>query len=166
MSQESLLTPTTSGAMKRPISLFVQLRKDPLNNLMPAKTSSTQTCLGYNHLRWLKTLRDTAERGCSLCTLISSKIDRPSKNCVPADDCKLQLEIRGESYNLAENSNSTSSLEDDNQEGMSSSGEWNDWVWMKLLRVQQEGQSKNLRHRQKHHLKLCPIKFQTRQSIS
>lgn len=47
----------------------------------------------YKHIRFLATLKDTALRGCCLCTLINDTVDRETPNHYPAHILNLELEI-------------------------------------------------------------------------
>ena len=47
----------------------------------------------YKHIQLLTTLRDTARRGCRLCTMILGKVDRETANHFAADTLNIYLEI-------------------------------------------------------------------------
>ena len=49
----------------------------------------------YKHIRFLTTLRNTASRGCSLCTLLRAAVDRETANHYPATTLNLYLAIAG-----------------------------------------------------------------------
>lgn len=47
----------------------------------------------YKHYYHLSALRSTAERGCHLCTLVRSKVDRETPNHRPSEVLRLSFEI-------------------------------------------------------------------------
>ena len=56
-------------------------------------TGYKETQKVYKHYYRLSALRNTAERGCHLCALVRSKIDRETENHRPSQDIKLCFEI-------------------------------------------------------------------------